>query len=510
MARLGGVLLAVLVAVPAWGAGMPTEAESAAARLEALIGQAVEEAASSETPAAELRQTEEWTEPFDKRSLVITLALLGGAVATIETADTDTVEDIGDILQIALPLSALGSTYFRHDREGRKQFARSWGYSSAMVLLVKEAVEKTRPNAQGVNSFPSGHTASAFSGASFIHWRYGPRWGVPAFVLAGYTGASRVLAEKHFLDDVISGMSLSVLLNRYFTKPLDPRTRLVPLVAEDAVGITGRWSPRRDEATDELIPKWKDENAPETNFRYEWEAGSASVERNDVVAPVSGGEPVSFLFDEANNPTVTARIALTREIRKRHEVVLQVAPFEVRDFGRFAVDTNFAGEIIPALEELRTQYLLYDYRVRYRYRVAGRKDPERLHTEKKGFHLHVGGGLSFQDIVTTLSWSEGRREADLEEGNWVPFVHLEAGVELSSRLGLHVATDAGASGDDRLFDGAATLRYHLDPKNRRWDLGLGLRRIERRILTDQIFIDHERDQVVVSISYRFSWRPPKQ
>ncbi len=477
------VASALLSAVAARGAAAETDPKPADGQLEPSEPGVEESAVPESLSASRL------IGGFDKTSKILTFALIGAAVTALETVDTETVEDVGDVLQLALPLAALGATYLADDRQGRRDFLKSTGTSTLSVLLLKEVLEKARPNAEGLNSFPSGHTAAAFSGASFLNLRYGARWGAPALVLAGYTGASRIYAEKHFLDDVISGMSISLLANRYFAFPIAEDLEVVPLAGDEGTGLALRWKGS--------LQRWKARSfdapdlQPTRGFRYEWEFGGTTVGVNEFSTSGAGGT-ISYLFEEANNPTVTGRVEFgyTLPGRERQEVVLQVSPFEVRDFGSFTTDTPFAGTLVPASERLRTQYLLYDYRLRYRYRV--RSTPR--------LRLHAGAGASFQDIVATLTWSSG--EADIEEGNWTPFVHFDGEVTLRTggKLRLFGEVDAGRSAEDRSIDAAIALRYWFHP---RWDLGVGTRRIERTIVTDLLRNRLERDQLVVTIAYSF-------
>lgn len=421
----------------------------------------------------------------DGRTKFVTLAVLGAAGALLASSDVERIEEVGDVLQVGLPLAALGSTYVARDSQGRRNLLSSLGTSTLTVALLKEAVEKSRPNAQGLNSFPSGHTAAAFSGAGFINLRYGLRWGAPALILAAYTGASRVRAEKHFLDDVISGMSISLLANRYFVFPIDEGLQVIPVVEDEASGFMVRW---RGSARRWREQSFGTDDLPERGFRYEWEFGGTGVDRNDFAAPGDTGSGLSFLFDETNNPTVTARIELGYTPRERQEIVFQLAPFEVRDVGRLAVDTPLGGVRVPAGEELRSQFLLYDYRLRYRY----------LMRPHKRMRLHAGAGISFQDIVAGLSWRNG--EARVEEGNFIPFAHIDSEIGLTDRLRLFFEADAGRSAEDRMSDAALAVRYRLHP---RWDLSGGLRRIERTVVTDLLRSELERDQVVIALAYSF-------
>lgn len=418
---------------------------------------------------------------FDGRAKAITVATAAAAAAVLTTEDVETIEEIGDVLQWALPAVALGATWLEDDPPGRRAFLKSLATSTVTVAVLKEVVEKARPNAKGVNSFPSGHTAAAFSGASFINLRYGPRWGAPAAVLAAYTGASRVRAQKHFLDDVVSGLSISVLANRYFTFPASERVAVTPLVSEEGSGFMVQWKGAAREWGERAdMPSM----APRRGLRYQWEFGASSVERNDVAAP----DRVSFLLDETNNPTVTARIEFAYAPRERQEIVFQLAPFEVRDRGAFADDVRFAGEVVPAGEGVDSRFLLYDYRLRYRWRMR----------PSSALRFHAGGGVSFQDIVAALSSEEAERR--VEEGNFIPFAHLDVEWLLSETLRLSMEVDHGRSGDDRIRDAALELRWQLHP---RWDLSAGVRAVERTVVTDRIRNELERDQVVIAFGYSF-------
>lgn len=59
----------------------------------------------------------------------------------------------------------------------------------------------------------------AFTGASFIHKRYGLKYAIPAYVAATYVGYSRVHVKAHYTKDVLAGAALGAASSFYFTKP---------------------------------------------------------------------------------------------------------------------------------------------------------------------------------------------------------------------------------------------------------------------------------------------------
>tara|TARA_B100000945_G_C20276234_1_gene546407 strand:- start:193 stop:735 length:543 start_codon:yes stop_codon:yes gene_type:complete len=130
-----------------------------------------------------------------------------------------TVRELGDIVQLGLPAAALSSTYFMDDYDGFKSFMKSYMVTIAATHVLKDITHKQRPDGSDYRSFPSGHTSSAFAGASFIHFRYGLKYSFPLYALATFTGYSRVQSKKHYIEDVIAGAGLAILSSWYFTKP---------------------------------------------------------------------------------------------------------------------------------------------------------------------------------------------------------------------------------------------------------------------------------------------------
>ena len=74
----------------------------------------------------------------------------------------------------------------------------------AVVYVLKPIVDRQRPDG-GSQSFPSGHSASAFAGAAFLQRRYGWSYGAPAYAVATFVAYSRVESKRHWTSDVIAG-----------------------------------------------------------------------------------------------------------------------------------------------------------------------------------------------------------------------------------------------------------------------------------------------------------------
>lgn len=72
----------------------------------------------------------------------------------------------------------------------------------------------TRPDGSSDNSFPSGHTFTAFTGAEVLRREYGteyPWLAVTGYAVATMVGAMRIYNNRHWLGDVLAGAGLGIL-----------------------------------------------------------------------------------------------------------------------------------------------------------------------------------------------------------------------------------------------------------------------------------------------------------
>lgn len=113
--------------------------------------------------------------------------------------------------------------------------------TQVMIQGVKFAVGRTRPDGTGL-SFPSGHTATAFATATVVQRNLGWKFGVPAYALAAYVGASRIQDKRHYLSDVAFGAALGVVAGRSVTIGSgDARFAVSPAVAPGGGGVNFTW-----------------------------------------------------------------------------------------------------------------------------------------------------------------------------------------------------------------------------------------------------------------------------
>ena len=218
-----------------------------------------------------------------KRFMTVLLAGYCSVAASAPSSFDETVETSGDLLQFAIPLTALGFTFFFGDSaprgtnigladgiyqnnpalqsgelsllsnvipgSRRGELITAVGRAYVATYGLKYAIDAERPNGAG-QSFPSGHTALSFTGAAFLNKHYGWKAGVPAYLAASYVGWSRVHSNNHYWSDVLAGAAIGIASNYFMGDPHEVgpgRLRLSPTIiphAGDAVpglSIGYRW-----------------------------------------------------------------------------------------------------------------------------------------------------------------------------------------------------------------------------------------------------------------------------
>ena len=106
--------------------------------------------------------------------------------------------------------------------EGRSDWGRylasaamSYAFMAGFVNSIKYSAKEMRPDGSTRNSWPSGHTATAFVGATILHKEYGltrsPWYSVAGYGVATATGVMRVLNNRHWVSDVLSGAGIGIM-----------------------------------------------------------------------------------------------------------------------------------------------------------------------------------------------------------------------------------------------------------------------------------------------------------
>ena len=133
---------------------------------------------------------------------------------------TDFKTGIDDYTQFFGPALTVGLKLGGY--EGRSDWPRllasaamSYGLMAILVNGIKYTAKEMRPDGSTANSWPSGHTATSFVGATMLHKEYGltrsPWFSVAGYGVATATGVMRVLNNRHWVSDVMSGAGIGIL-----------------------------------------------------------------------------------------------------------------------------------------------------------------------------------------------------------------------------------------------------------------------------------------------------------
>ena len=171
---------------------------------------------------------------FNIKQLIIPSILMGYGLVGLEsdqlklynTIVTDKIHDdiddktsIDDFSQYAPALSVYALNLMgikgKHNLRDRSIIlGTSYLLMGTSVYAIKKTAKIQRPDKSDFNSFPSGHTATAFAGAEFMWQEYkdvSVWYGISGYIVATATGVFRIYNDKHWLTDVAMGAGLGIL-----------------------------------------------------------------------------------------------------------------------------------------------------------------------------------------------------------------------------------------------------------------------------------------------------------
>jgi hypothetical protein len=152
-----------------------------------------------------------------------------------------------------LGLSLAGVEGRNNLKEQTKTLIVATGIMGVTTLAVKNITKIQRPDRSAYNSFHSGHTALAFSGAEFLRMEYkdvSPWIGVAGYTAATAVGALRVYNDRHWVNDVVTGAGVGILstqaaylvmpiINKHFFKKSNEESsvKIMPFSMHESNGI---------------------------------------------------------------------------------------------------------------------------------------------------------------------------------------------------------------------------------------------------------------------------------
>lgn len=90
----------------------------------------------------------------------------------------------------------------------------AYAMMAIVVNVTKYCVREMRPDGSRRNSFPSGHSATVFTGAELMRLEYGNYIGIAGYAVACTVGFMRMYNDRHWLNDVLAGAGIGILAAR--------------------------------------------------------------------------------------------------------------------------------------------------------------------------------------------------------------------------------------------------------------------------------------------------------
>lgn len=399
----------------------------------------------------------------------------------------ESVTDAGTILQYVLPVAAGGAALVQGDWKGLEQFGFSFTTTMAVVYGTKYLTDQYRPDDSTGDSYPSGHTASAFSGAAFINHRYGWEYGLPSFAAAAFVGYSRIQANRHYLDDVVAGASIALLSDCAWVFPLSDDIALAPLAAPGAVGIAVR-------SVNGSVPA---SAAPERDrgfaprFRFEFEFGPTWEIKNEVTVPPGLGTTIDLnrYFDGDSHPAPAPRASLEFFAGGGHELMALIAPSDSGWVsGKLGAVTWFADKMFLFGPDIRFEHQCNVYQFRYCYRPDWSED----------WTFKAGLAAAFYNVKVQIRDQE--QDASVNELSALPLLYLHLGYCFAPGLEVFAEASGMSASRDQALDATCKVRYRLSA---RWDLAAGYRFQQVALDSEDIRSDYRTSSFALSIGYSF-------
>ena len=148
------------------------------------------------------------------------------------SAEASNGDGFDDVLQHVPFVAAVTFKAFDGDGGIDKRYATSalmsYAVTAGTVYCLKHTLEERRPDLSDYRSFPSGHAAFAFAGATLLHKTMGKKslwYSVAGYTVAVATSIDRVRKDRHHVHDVVVGAAIGTcgtLLSDWVSKKIFP------------------------------------------------------------------------------------------------------------------------------------------------------------------------------------------------------------------------------------------------------------------------------------------------
>lgn len=140
----------------------------------------------------------------------------------------------------------LGFTGIRHRSSFKERLMAGASAYICMGIIVNSAkhiFRERRPDTGRRNSFPSGHSATAFMGAELLRLEYGNWIGAAGYTVATGIGFLRMYNNRHWYNDVLAGAGVGILSARVGYWLLPWERKLFKMDRNDNMAVVPFYSP---------------------------------------------------------------------------------------------------------------------------------------------------------------------------------------------------------------------------------------------------------------------------
>lgn len=153
---------------------------------------------------------------------------------------------MGQLIPNALYMAGMGIAGYKGDPEGYRRaigMFKATAYSTSVATVLKYTVREPRPiDHNWRNSFPSGHTTSAFAFSGYVMAEHEYWLGIPALILSTFIGYSRINDNMHWLHDVTAGATIGWVygwgISRLQQKQKKDAAFIAPILDSKTAGLS--------------------------------------------------------------------------------------------------------------------------------------------------------------------------------------------------------------------------------------------------------------------------------
>ena len=113
-------------------------------------------------------------------------------------------------------------------------------FAGFTTFFLKRIVNQKRPNSSDRNSFPSGHTTTAFAFAGVVAKEH-PEYQLSAYGLAALVAFSRINDNAHYLHDVVMGASIGLAYAQAFGREQQKKLSFNLIPFADGAFLSKKW-----------------------------------------------------------------------------------------------------------------------------------------------------------------------------------------------------------------------------------------------------------------------------